>query len=192
MDKNWAEVAENFENRTDVPVTFGTVDDALYPSLGREHQIKSTKLPYGLMFEEGGTIVNPLNVPLRNIEGTAEHFRDILKGAASNTTAAQLKKDLVSAKAPIVVHLVDNSTDMPPDEADAFEMAAKKFRSEMKFQTIQEEFLLTASEIFGISENSFVVFMPQYWEGKGQRESFYSAPFSTVDEMCEARREKPS
>ena len=182
MDKNWAQVAENFENRTDVPVTFGTVDDSLYPSLAREHNVKSTKLPYGLMFEEGGTIVNPLSVPLRNIEGTAEYFRDTLKGAASNTTAAQLKKDLVSAKAPIVVHLVDNSTDMPQDEADAFELAAKKFRSQLKFQTIKEEFLLTASEIFGISENSFVVFMPQFWLGKGQKEHYYSVPFTSVDE----------
>ena len=158
------------------------MDESLYPALAKEHKLTSASLPQGFIYEEGGAIENELDVPLRDIEGTAEHFRTFVKGAATNTTAAQLKKDLVSAKTPIVVNLVDNSTELSKEEADAFEYAAKTFRTQMKFQIIQEEFLITASEIFGISENSFVVFMPGYWGGKGQKEHYYSAPFATAEE----------
>ena len=182
LDNTWAKVAENFENRTDVPITIASMDESLYPALAREHGLYPHDLPRGYIYEEGGAVENVLNIPLRDIEGTAQHFKDFVKGAATNTTAAQLKKDLVSAKTPIVVSLVDNSTEVSKEEAHAFEYAAKTFRNEMKFQVIQEEFLITSSEIFGISENSFVVFMPGYWLGKGQKEHVYSPPLSNVED----------
>ena len=158
------------------------MDESLYPTLAKEHKLQAHDLPRGFIYEEGGAVENLLNIPLRDLEGTAQHFKDFVKGAATNTTAAQLKKDLVSAKTPIVVSLFDNSTEVSKEEAYAFEYAAKTFRSEMKFQVIQEEYLITSSEIFGISENSFVVFMPGYWLGKGQKEHIYSAPLSNVEE----------